>query len=85
MFKSETFLSNTFPQGFRISKKFEHCNLGSGGKKTIKRSEQMKRKIRKNFFFAEAILYYYEGKSSNLRPLLSYATFESFLAVLGVV
>ena len=36
-------LSITFPQGFRISKKFGHWTLGSGGKKTVKRSEKVKR------------------------------------------
>ena len=30
----------TFPQGFRISKKFGHWTSGSGGKKTGKRSEK---------------------------------------------
>ena len=30
-------LSITFPQGFQISKKFEHPTSGSGGKKTLKR------------------------------------------------
>ena len=34
-----TFLSITFPQGFRKSKKFGHWTSGSGGKKTINRSE----------------------------------------------
>ena len=46
-------LSKTFPQGFLISKKFGHLISRSGGKKTFKRylkSEQMKKKIRKNFF-----------------------------------
>ena len=33
----------TFPQGFRKSKKFGHWTSGSGGKKTFKRSEQMKK------------------------------------------
>ena len=43
-------LSITFLQGFRISKKFGHLTLGSGGKKTFKRTEQMQKKICKNFF-----------------------------------
>ena len=30
-------LSITFPQGFRISNNIRHPNLGSGGKKTVKR------------------------------------------------
>ena len=34
-------LSTTFPQGFRISKKFGHWTLGSGGKKTVKGSEKV--------------------------------------------
>jgi hypothetical protein len=34
-------LSITFPQGFRISKKFLHWTLGNGGKKTVKRSEKV--------------------------------------------
>ena len=46
----------TFPQGFRISKKFGHWTSESGGKKTFKRSEQMK-KICKKLFFAAAILH----------------------------
>ena len=33
-------LSFTFPQGLRLPKKFGHWTLASGGKKTIKRSEQ---------------------------------------------
>ena len=36
-------LSITFPQGFQKSKKFLHWTLGSGGKKTLKRSEHMMR------------------------------------------
>ena len=34
------FLSITFPQGFRISKNIGHPTSGSGGKKTVKQSEQ---------------------------------------------
>ena len=34
-------LSNIFPQGFRISKKFGHWTSGSGAKKTVKRSEKV--------------------------------------------
>ena len=34
----------TFPQGFQKSKKLGHWTLASGGKKTFKRSEQMKKK-----------------------------------------
>ena len=37
-------LSITFPQGFRISRIFGHWTSGSGGKKTVKLSEQMKQK-----------------------------------------
>ena len=33
-------LSITFPQVIRIFKKYGHWTLGSGGKKTVKRSEQ---------------------------------------------
>ena len=33
-------LSITFTQGFQKSKKFSHLTLGSGGKKTVKRSEK---------------------------------------------
>ena len=35
MFISETLLSITFPQGFRISKNIGHPTSGSGGKKTV--------------------------------------------------
>ena len=34
-------LSITFPQGFRISKKFGHWTLENGGKMTFKRNEKM--------------------------------------------
>ena len=34
-------LSITFPQGFRISKKFGHWTSGSGGKETFKLSEKV--------------------------------------------
>ena len=34
-------LSNSFPQGFRKSKKFGHWTLRSGGLKTLKWSEQI--------------------------------------------
>ena len=37
-------LSITFPREFLKSKKFGHGTSGSGGKKTFKRSEQMKKK-----------------------------------------
>ena len=47
VFKSETI---TFPQRFRNSKNFGHWTSGSGGKKTFKRSEQMKN-ICKILFF----------------------------------
>ena len=36
-FARRPLLSITFPQGFRISKKFGHPTLGSGAKKTFKR------------------------------------------------
>ena len=38
--------SITFPQGFRLSKKFGHWTLGTGGKKNFKRSE--KHQFKKN-------------------------------------
>ena len=56
-----------FPQGFRKSKKFGHWTAGSGGKKTFKRSEQMK-KIRKKLFSPRRFYTLYEQKFSN--PLL---------------
>ena len=43
------FLSITFPQGFQKSKKFGQWAFGSGGKKTFKRREQIKKSV-KNFF-----------------------------------
>ena len=43
-------LSTTFPQGFRISKKFGHWTLGKGGKNTFKTSEQMQKTQQKTFF-----------------------------------
>ena len=42
-------LSNTFPQGFRKSKKFGHWTFRSGGKKRFKRSEQMNKSVNKLF------------------------------------
>ena len=63
-------LSITFPQRFRISKIFGHCTLRSGGKKTFKRSEQMK-KIPKKLFLPRRFYTIFQQKSSNLRPLLS--------------
>ena len=65
------FLSITFCQGFRISIKLGHWTSGSGGKKTFKRSEQMKKKIRKQLFLPCQFYTLYEQKFSNLRPLLS--------------
>ena len=47
VFKSETI---TFPKRFWKSKNFGHWTSGSGGKKTFKRSEQMKKSV-KTFFF----------------------------------
>ena len=41
-----------FPQGFRKSRKFGHWNSGSGGKKTLKWSEQRGKKSVKAFFAA---------------------------------
>jgi hypothetical protein len=38
-------------------KKFEHWTLGSGGKNTFKRSEQMKKSVKN--FFAAAILHHF--------------------------
>ena len=52
-------LSITFPKKFRKSKKFGHWTSGSKGKKTFKRSEQMKKSV-KNFFC-----------TGNYRPFLS--------------
>ena len=46
-------LSNTFPQGFRISKNIRHPTSGSGGKKTIKKDRKPKKTEKseeKNFF-----------------------------------
>ena len=40
-FKSETISFHIFPKKIQKSKKFEHSTLGSGGKTTFKRSEQM--------------------------------------------
>ena len=42
-------LSITFPQEFRKSKKFGHWTLWIWGKKTFKRSEQMKKNCRSDF------------------------------------
>ena len=63
-------LSITFPQGFRKSKKFGHWTLGSVGKKTFKRSEQIK-KICKKLILPRQFYTLYEKKFSSLRPLLS--------------
>ena len=52
-------LSISLPQGFVKSKKFGHWTLESGGKKTFKWSEQIKKYV-KNFFCR-----------GNLRPFLS--------------
>ena len=60
-------LSITFPQGCWISKKFGHLTLGSGGKNTIKQSEQMK-KISKKLFLMRQFYTICEQKSSNLKP-----------------
>ena len=61
-------LSITFAQGFRISKKLGHCTLGSGGKKTFKRGEQMRKKIRQKLFFPMQFQADFEQTFSNLRP-----------------
>ena len=45
----------TFAQGFQLSKKLGHWTLGCGGKKTLKRREQMKKNPPRTFF-ATAIL-----------------------------
>ena len=60
----------TFPQGFRISKKFRNWTSGRGGKKTFKQSEQMK-KICKKKISPRRFYTLSEQKFSNLRPLLS--------------
>ena len=44
-----SFLTQKFLQGFGKSKKLGHFTSGSGGKKTFKQSEQMKKSV-KNFF-----------------------------------
>ena len=49
-------LSITFAQGFRISKKFGHWTLGSGGKRALKRSEQMKKNPSKTFTLSDFFL-----------------------------
>ena len=54
-------LSITFPQGSWKSKKFGHWTLGSGGKKTFKRNEQMK-KICKKLFLPWQFYTLYEQK-----------------------
>ena len=57
-------LSNTFPQGFWISKNFGHPTLRSGGKKMFKwylKSEQMKKNLWKKTFFCRG----------DFRPFLS--------------
>ena len=63
-------LSLTFPQGVRKSKKFNHWTSENGGKKTFKRSEQM-RKILKKLFSLRRFYTLYEQKLSNMRPLIS--------------
>ena len=60
-------LSITFPQWCWISKMFGHLTLGSGGKKTIKQSKQMK-KICKKLFLMRQFYTICEQKSSNLKP-----------------
>ena len=56
-------LSITCPQGLQISKKFGHWTSGSGGKKTVKRSEQMKKKKSvKKTVSAVAILHHFWAK-----------------------
>ena len=64
------FLSITFTQWFKKSKIFGHVTFGSGGKKAFKRSEQMKKIWKMNFFVA-TILHPYEKKCLNLRPIIS--------------
>jgi hypothetical protein len=51
-------LSITFPKGFRISKKFGHWTLGNGGKKTLKRSEQIKKILKKPFLPLQLYTFY---------------------------
>ena len=54
-------LSNTFPQGFRISKNIWYPTSGNGGKKTVKKDRKPKKiekkwkKWRKKTFFCDAI------------------------------
>ena len=63
-------LSITFAQGFLISKKLGHWTLGSGGKKTFKRSEQMKKKkIHQRLVLLMSFEADLEQTCSNLRPL----------------
>ena len=64
-------LSNTFPQGFRKSKKLGHWTFRSGGKKRFKVSGQMKKSVKKNFFSPRQFYTIYEPMFSNLRRLLS--------------
>ena len=65
------FLSNTFPQGFRISKQFGHWTLGSWGKKTVQQSEQIE-KIRKNFFAAVILNRFGAKKFKSETPSFQY-------------
>ena len=51
------FFSLLFPKGFKNLKKFWHWTLGSGGRKTFKRSDQMQKKSIKKTFFAATILH----------------------------
>ena len=62
-------LSITFPQVFRKSKKFGHWTLESGGKKTFKRSERMKKSL--NNFFCCRDFTPFISIFPHLRPLLS--------------
>ena len=61
----------TFLQRFQISKKFGHWISGSGGKKTFKRSEKMKKISVKNFFGRGDFRPFLRQKCSNLIPFLS--------------
>ena len=71
--------SITFPQGFEISKYFGHWTLGSVGIRTVKRSEQMRRKkICKKLFLTLQFYTIFEQKSSNLRPFLSITFCQGF-------
>ena len=75
-------LTITFPQGFRISIKFGHWTSGSGGKKTFKRSEQMKKSVKKTFF-AAAILHPFKGAKALQSETSSFHYFSPRIPKIG--